>query len=273
MKKSILCNLIGLFVFFVACDPIEKRDKLGPIVPTSEFEYTITQNPEMDYVIYLENKTPKVLFSWDYAWDITTRQKDTVHILVPGEYKIKITATTPGGIVFDEHEIIVTMQDPDAFPEPEWEMLTNFAEGKSWSWDLSVPSPAGNGGYKGCTQPCWWMLNAAELEEQGVLNDYMIFDLNGGKHLTLVSESKPKAGETKGTFDLDMNNKIEGWSVGTLTTQNVIVPFGWDPNNDDLPFHRYDILKISEDQLQLSASQPGTGDWGEAWFYMFAPKE
>ena len=66
MKKSILCNLIGLFVFFVACDPIEKRDKLGPIVPTSEFEYTITQNPEMDYVIYLENKTPKVLFSWDY---------------------------------------------------------------------------------------------------------------------------------------------------------------------------------------------------------------
>ena len=51
-------------MFFVACDPIEKRDKLGPIVPTSEFEYTITQNPEMDYVIYLENKTPKVLFSW-----------------------------------------------------------------------------------------------------------------------------------------------------------------------------------------------------------------
>ena len=107
MKKSILYNLIGLLVFFVACNPIENRDKLGDITPASEFEYSITQDPQRDYIVYLENKTPKVLFSWDYAWGLTTRQK----IRFIFWFRVNIQSNYCNycwRIVFDEHEIVVT---------------------------------------------------------------------------------------------------------------------------------------------------------------------
>jgi hypothetical protein len=273
MKKAILYSFIGFFVLAVACDPIEDRDELGRKVPASEFDYSITQDPENDYLVTLENNTPDVLFSWDYAWGVTTKQKATVRMLVPGTYTIKITATTDGGIVFDEYEITVNDSDPEAFQEPEWEMLTNMAEGKSWAWDLSLPGAAGNGGYAGCFAPCWWVLDASGLEEQGVLNDYMTFDLNGGRNLTRVAESLPEPGAVTGSFDLNMTENVPDWSVGTLTTKNVTVPFGWDINNNNSPFYTYHILKITDTELHLAASQPGVGAWGEAWFYMFAPKE
>ncbi len=269
MKKILIYAFVGLLVTLIACEPIEIRDELGAIVPASDFDYEITQDPNNDYLVTLKNNTPGVMFSWNYAWGVTTKQETTVRMLVPGTYTIKITGTTAGGLVYDEYEVTVTDTDPDAFQEPEWEMLTNMASGKTWTWDTSLPGAYGNGGYKGCFSPCWWVLDGPAIDEQGYLNDKMILDLNGGRNMTLVSSE----GTTKGSFNIDLTDGVDGWSVGKFITDNVHVPAGWDPNSGNAPFYRYDILEISAEELHLAASQPGTGDWGEAWFYMFSPEE
>ncbi len=272
MKKNIQYALLGIVLATVACNPIENRDELGAVVPKEKFKYTITQDAANDYIVHLKNETPEVLFMWDYAWGTTLDQEATVKMSVPGTYKIKITATTAGGLVFDEKEIKVTKKDPDAFKEPEWEILTNMTAGKTWVWDTRKSAPWGNGGYKGCTAPCWWAVSAADLAGRGVLNDEMTFDLNGGRNLTLKAEEVPSPGITKGTFNIDMTSKIEGWSVGKLTTTNVTVINGINVNNNNAKFTEYNILKLTQDELALAAANAGTGDWGEAWFWLFKPK-
>lgn len=265
----------GILLLAAACDPIELRDEMGPKVNPSEFDYTITNMPGTDYMLILENKTPGVMFSWDYAWGVTRKQRDTVRILVPGTYEIKITATTAGGIVEDTKTVTVTQADPEAFQEPEWTYLTNLAAGKTWVWDDTQPSPWGNGGYRGCNAPCWWALTMADIIGRGVGSDEMTFDLNGGRNLTLKAAQDPAIymGTTKGSFDISFGAAREGWDVGKLTTTNVTVINGMQVNAANAVEDEFYILKLTEDQLVLSAPEPGvTDDWGTAWFWMFKPK-
>lgn len=275
MKKSLIFAFAGLMLTFVACDPIEDRDSIGSLVDPADFKYSITQTAGKDYELTLKNETPNVLFSWDYTWGMTLKQNTTVKMLSPGTYKIKITAATGGGLVFTESApVTVTMADPTAFLEPEWELLTNKADGKTWVWDTDKTAPWGNGGFKGCTAPCWWALSPADLAGRGVLNDQMTFNLNSGMNLVLNAASVPEAGITNGTFTLDLNHKIGDWSKGKLVTKNVTVINGIDPNAGNAKFYEYYILKLTEDEFHISAAanKEATGDWAEAWFWLFKPK-
>lgn len=273
MKKRML-YLVGGVVFLIgACTPIEDRQAAGPVVPAADFKYSITNDATNDYVLYLENKTPGVMFSWDYAWGVTRKQHDTVQMLVPGTYTVKIMATTAGGLVTDTKTITVTKANPTAFQEPQWAMLTNMTLGKTWVWDDSKPAPWGNGGFKGCNAPCWWAVSKSDLNGRGVGADEMKFDLNGGRNLTLTAASVPTAGVTKGTFDLKMVVYKPGWDIGTLTTTNTTVVNGIYVNNSNARVETFYVLKLTPTELVLSSPEPGvTGDWGTAWFWMFKPK-
>jgi hypothetical protein len=273
MKKRILYLLTGVVFMIGACTPIEIREEAGPVVPASDFQYTITNDAANDYIVTLDNQTPGVLFSWDYGWGVTRKQHDVVRFLVPGTYKVKITALTAGGIVNDEKTVTVTKADPQAFQEPQWQWLTNKAAGKTWIWDDTQAGPWGNGGFKGCNAPCWWVVSKSDLNGRGVGSDEMTFDLNGGRNLTLKAASVPSAGTIKGTFDLKFDVFKEGWDVGKLTTTNTTVLNGIYVNNSNAVVENFYVLKLTADQLVLSSPEPGvTGDWGTAWFWMFKPK-
>lgn len=273
MKKRILYLLTGVVFMVGACTPIEIREEAGPVVPASDFNYTITNDAANDYIVTLDNQTPGVLFSWDYGWGVTRKQHDVVRFLVPGTYKVKITALTGGGIVTDEKTVTVTKSDPEAFQEPQWQWLTNKAAGKTWIWDDTQAAPWGNGGYKGCNAPCWWAVSMSDLNGRGVGSDEMTFDLNGGRNLTLKAASVPSAGTIKGTFDLKFDVLLPGWDVGKLTTTNTTVINGIYVNNSNAVVENFYVLKLTADQLVLSSPEPGvTGDWGTAWFWMFKPK-
>lgn len=123
MKKRILYLVGGMILLFGACKPIENRQEAGAVVPATDFVYTITNDATNDYILYLENKTPEVMFSWDYAWGVSRKQHDTVKMLVPGTYTVNITATTAGGLVTTSKVVTVTKSDPTAFQEPEWTLL------------------------------------------------------------------------------------------------------------------------------------------------------
>jgi hypothetical protein len=274
MKKRLLYFVGGIVFLIGACTPIEDRQEPGPVVPATAFTYTITNDPTNDYILYLNNTTPGVMFSWDYAWGVSRKQKDTVKMLVQGVYNVKITATTAGGIVTDTKTVTVTKSDPSAFQEPEWAYLTNFTVGKTWVWDDTKPAPWGNGGFKGCNAPCWWAVSMSDINGRGVGSDEMTFDLNGGRNLTLTAASVPSAGVTKGTFDLKIGEILKpGWDMGKLTTTNTTVINGIYVNNGNARVESFYLLKLTETELVLSAPEPGvTGDWGTAWFWMFKPK-
>ncbi len=95
--------------------------------------------------------------------ELTRKQQDTVQMLVPGTYTVKITALTAGGLVTTTKSVTVTKQDPAAFQEPQWAQLTNMAAGKTWVWNDALPGVWGNGGFKGCNAPCWWVVNKAGM--------------------------------------------------------------------------------------------------------------
>jgi len=272
MKKKIL-SLVGGIVFLIgACTPIEDRQVAGPVVPATDFNYSITNDASNDYILYLENKTPGVMFSWDYAWGVTRKQNDTVRMQVPGIYTINVTATTAGGLVTDTKTVTVTKSDPTAFQEPEWQMLTNMTLGKTWVWNAALTKTWGNGGFKGSMGPDWWGQSKTELGPTG--NDEMTFDLNGGRNLTLNAASTPKAGIIKGTFDLKMGEILKpGWDIGKLTTANTTVLKGIYVNNGNAVAETFYVLKLNANELVLASPDPGvTGDWGEAFFWLFVPK-
>jgi PKD repeat protein len=216
------------------------------------------------------------MFSWDHAWGVSRKQHDTVKMLVPGTYTVKITATTAGGLVTDTKIITVTMSNPDAFQEPEWQYLTNFAAGKTWVWDNAKPAPWGNGGYMGCSAPCWWAVSMADLIGRGVGSDEMKFDLNGGYHLTLTAAKDPAAykGVTPGTFAIDFTKIVlAGWNTGLLTTTNTTIINGMQVNFSNQIEDEFYILKMTSSELVFCAPEPGvTWGWGTAWFWMFKPK-
>ena len=56
---------LGAMLLLVACTP--DNPELGNIIPQSELNFSITQNPEKDNIIYLENKTAGIIPYWDWG--------------------------------------------------------------------------------------------------------------------------------------------------------------------------------------------------------------
>lgn len=274
MKRNIIFYLGGLLLLFAACDPILDKDEIGAIVPQSDFKYTITQDPTNDYIVYIKNETPGVLFKWNSGWETSYQQNDTLIIPIAGATPIKVTAVTAGGLVDFEVNLTVTKQQPGAFSEAYWSQLTNLGAGKTWVWDNTKSAVWGNGGYKGCNSPCWWTVGYADMAGQNAQNDEMTFKLSGGYKLSLKAEMYPNPGNIEGTFVLDMNSTIGSWSIGLLKTQEVTIVRGVNPNGGNAPFYAYNILALNDNELVLAAPEggAGAGDWSTAWFWLFKPK-
>lgn len=272
MKKRLLFFTGGLVLLVIACNPIEKREEAGAVVPASDFTYTIKNDAAKDYILYLDNQTPGVMFSWDYAWGTTRKQHDTVKMLVPGTYTVKITALTAGGLVTTTKSVTVTMNNPAAFVEPQWQYLTNYAAGKTWIFNAALTKTWGNGGFKGSYGPDWWGQSKTELGATG--NDELKFDLNGGYHATLTAATTPWPGVTAGTFSLDLYTILKpGWDIGKMSFANTTVPKGIYVNNGNAIAYDFYVLTLTTSSLILASPDPGvTGDWGEAWFWLFVPK-
>jgi len=54
-----------------------------------------------------------------------------------------------------------------------------------------------------------------------------------------------------------------------MTTKNVSVLCGKQPNAANAPVNDYDVLKLTSTKLVLAFPEPGSGSGGTAWFWMF----
>lgn len=226
-NMKILYRLIAgaMALAVVACDPIEDRDELGSI-PT-ELKYSVTQDPELDNRVFLENQTAGTIPFWDYVLNTSTREKDTVYIPFPGDYWIKFKGYAAGGVTAtDSIKITVKNFCADCVSDPAMIALTNRVEGRTWVFN-SV-SPVG-----------WY--GTTFIEEGGDSNDWsyfpqtyneisswsnfwpgwtaagpnkdfgeMTFDINNNFNVSVTQTSLTSDAQstTKGTFSFDTEKRI-----------------------------------------------------------------
>jgi len=104
-------------------------------------------------------------------------------------------------------------------------------------------------------------------------NGYMVFSLAG---LTLKKSNAAGTVTETGTVGLDLGAtgiKKDGngavWASAKMTTKNVSVLCGKQPNAANAPVNDYDVLKLTSTKLVLAFPEPGSGSGGTAWFWMF----
>ena len=242
---------IGALLLLVACSPDDPQ--LGNIVAESELDISVTQNPEKDNIIYLENNMSGIIPYWDYVVGFSNKSRDTVSIYFAGEYDIKFHALDKGGSVLTTRKVTVSQNDEDYFRDPIWTLLTNGSEGKTWVWNDDLPAVYGNGG-RGSTAPEWWQVPMEEVISSGWEVGEMKFDLNGAQNFTKTLNGGTT---TKGFFNLDIEHNRLSLSGANLLHGAEYLSDGADGNY-------YVIIKLTETELVLARQGDG---WQNTWMF------
>lgn len=179
--KNILYSLIGLTMLLAACNTIEDRDVLGPILTKDQLSIAIVQNPAGSNKVILQNKTKGAIMYWDWGTGTSHRATDTIYIPFKGTFKLKYTAFCAGGTVTDSTTFSVAAMDNTYFDQdPAWKGLTAGGAGQTWVWAIGVPGGniAGNGP-ENSQAPAWWTMTATPDNSWLKFNDEVTIDLNG----------------------------------------------------------------------------------------------
>jgi len=306
MKKIFYSILTIAFIFLcAACDPlVEKADVGNVLTSADQIQATVTPlvvNGQNSNKVAVHCTSP-VLCQWTDGI-LTYISNDTVMTLfTTGDVTITLNALAANGNQFSKTYSVQI--DEMTFPvDPHWAIFAGEGvEGKTWVWALDIPdkwAPGvaaggvyGNGGYLENNAAVWWL---PDIHDFGVADDQMTFDLNGGANFTLVtgntqtqSDGSPKglpSGTYKGSFKFDFSKTIatnsppgasggNDWSIGSLILSGgPTVSLGYQPNVDgNPPIYIYNILYLDDNVMILAAPEPGAGDWGGCWYWIFKQK-
>ena len=222
----------------------------------SEIKFRVEQPQSIDAggnTVILINETPGTVSMWDYGTGRSNRAVDTVRFAFKGDYVIKFSALTAGGIVeMDSVTVSVTEDNLNYVNDPLWTALSGgVGEEKAWVLDteakfFSGPLSfygvnngwlAGGGPWNGNAEEtgcygsdCWtWSPGLSDIYP-GMMaqGDYgvMTFNLKGGPYF---QATKPMEGGVvqNGTYFLDINAK-------RLTINNASILRGYKPAKNGL---------------------------------------
>jgi hypothetical protein len=269
IKNLLLVGLMGSALS--ACDPAEDRESLGEPLSASDLNYSVSQQPGYDNMVYLENQTPQTIPYWDYVIGTSTRDKDTVVFPFGGDYWIKYTAFGKGGSAIDSTKVTVTENDPEYFSDPSYDLLTNGMNGKYWKLVRVTLGPATN--HEAIWgDVSWWSADAYNW------NDSAYFDLNGGFHFKRFHNGEV----TESKFDLNLNEVLTG-AVIPDPGRSILINGGnqlpvRDGSNEMAEINKthYRIYKLSADTLIVGqgayyTASRTTEDW--SYYHWYVPVE
>lgn len=251
----------------------KKNDyQLGSLPDKSQINMEVKQDLTVDpggNTVYLINHTDKVEPIWDYATGTSTRRVDTVHYAFQGDYIIKRSAVTQGGIVvLDTMTIHVTKDNLNYVNDPLWIALSGgVGQEKTWLLDLDAngvskffDSPvyfAGDdyswGGQ--CAKPdgnCWnWFPKWSDNTWICAKADYgsMSFSLKGGPFVSVDQKATGNAGISNGTYYLDKDAKTISFSGVTPLNQGY-----------DQLYTKGRIISLTENTLQIAFKHPSKAE-------------
>lgn len=266
---------MAVTLMMTACDPAEDRDVLSGAITAENLQISATPvvvDGKNSNRIELNSDGVACLSSWNYGNGITTSTNTIVELVLPGTNDIIFTGLNHDGTSITK---TLTVEVETLIDVPaEWGILCGTGE-KSWVWDdTQADAVWGNGGYLASVSPSWWKVKLSEIDDQAPGEGdgaEMVFSVKGSSLTKIKSDGTSE----KGSFAFDMTAKkilVDGtvWAKGKLTTKNVAVLCGIQPNASGAPVYEYDILTLSDTKMVLSFPEPGDG--GAAWFWVFKAK-
>jgi hypothetical protein len=296
--KNVLYK-VGMFLLIgvMACQ--DELPELDQVPNASEVNFTVEQALDIDpggNTVILRNETPETVAIWDYQTGKSNRKVDTIRYAFKGDYTIKFSALTGGGIVEKEPiTISVTENNFSYVNDPLWINLTG-GPGEEKSWLLDIDAKYFNGplyfygvdnGWldgggpwdpsfeTGCYGDDCWMWDPAYADNTWLMPDgdygIMTFNLINGSYF---SATKPMEGgiEQDGTFFLDINSKM-------LTINDASILRGYKGNNAGIAgvsnWTNYTVFTLTEDYMQLGVirDQDIDGEPPAMLVYNFISKE
>ncbi len=272
--KYINWLIIALFTMVMGC----KKDEyaLDKLVSASDLDFEVVQDLQVDpggNTVYLVNKTPQSIPMWDYGTGKSTRQRDTIRFAFKGEYVIKYSAATGGGIV--EHEpvtINVTEDNLNYVNDPKWTALSGGV-GNEKTWYLDLDANGVSKFFKGpvyfssnnydpstdciTTGACWiWEADWPNNQWIGDKGDYgsMTFNLKGGPFVKVEHKMNAGLGTQNGTFFLDAANNM-------LTMTGAQILQNANAKNDIGDWSNLKIISLDENTMQLAAKHKSKAEY------------
>lgn len=264
--KILITTFLMLAMLVSSCSP--DTYSLDAVTDKSDIEYEITQDFAADpggNTVIMKNKTPGVVLTWDYVTGKSNKAAEMVKYAFKGNYTIKITAVTGGGIVeLDPYTVTVTKDNLNYVNDPLWTALSGgVGKSKTWYLDLNAdgvskyfPGPmsfSGNklGWQKECTGEtalCWtWEPEWKGNEWIADKGDYgsMTFSLDGGPFVKVEHKLTTARGTENGTYFLD-TAKHELTMTNAAILQN-----SWGAN-DAKDWNNCKIITLTEDAMQIA---------------------
>jgi hypothetical protein len=228
-----LFSLLLAAMFFVSsCQ--QDDHQLGRLLDKSEVKFSVVQDLSLDpggNTVILKNETPETVPMWDYGTGRSTRQVDTVRFAFKGDYVVKFSAMTAGGVVEVEPKTItVTQNNFDYVKDPLFTALAGgVGQEKTWTLDINATHFDGplyfygtkNGWQGACLEPggdCWnwnpvyqdntWLMPAGDYGT-------MTFNLKDGPYVQVNHLKIPSRGQESGTYFLNENAKTLTFSGAT----------------------------------------------------------
>ncbi len=263
---KILFSLLLASVFLItACQ--QDDYELGTMLSKSEINYEVIQEYSIDEggnTVILRNNTPGTVSMWDYGTGRSTRMVDTIRFAFQGEYVIKFSAVTAGGIVeMDPITIEVTDDNLNYVNDPLW-LLLSGGPGNEKTWLLDFDADGVSKYFNGplyfahenwswgntCEGEDCWMWDPSVQGNDWIADpgDYgtMTFNLKGGPFVTVDHKLTTGRGTEEGTYYLDINAK-------TLTLTDVWpLQNSWAATDAGNDFSMMKVITLTEDAMQLA---------------------
>jgi hypothetical protein len=277
MKNAIIILPMLLVLTVASCTKDEHS--LGASPAKADIKYSVTQDFKADSggnTVILRNLTPQTISIWDFGTGTSTRMTDTVHFAFKGDYTIKFSAATAGGIVqldsvvvkvTEENLSYVTDQmyyDISGGPgkEKQWVLDT---DGKFFLGPLTFIDPAN-------FSTVWWDAGQGIFPDNMARGDYglMTFGLLGGPGFKAV---KPMEGNItqSGSYSLNLPKKrltITGGTIlrGYKPAKNGISGINWS---------YYEIISLTSTTMSLGVyrDKDVDGEGNALLVYNFISKE
>jgi hypothetical protein len=260
MKKyKIVYFILGLSLFYTACDPIEQTYDLGGVLSPSEVRsgLSISNEKPGNNKLILKNNLNGISGVWNYG--VGTSAKKNVEVVVPpGKHIIKFTALCDGGVTIVKDSLEVTTVEYDL--DIEWTYLCGAPAdgGKTWVWANGNPNMGNNGastffgnGSEFCTSPEWWKGDSTEIGIAG-LYDEMVFTYLGVTFIDKSDESTTLSSKSGG-FILDTKSKeVAGKAIeGTLELPFYVMDKKLDDPVKFANAMKYEIVKLNANEMTL----------------------
>ncbi len=293
-----MTGTLAIILAMVACEPqLADKPDIGNPPTADQLSFSIT--PGSDEFNFVITNTSSVVGipSWEFGNGTKgTGQSNITRYPMPGDYTVKMTLVTRGGVATITKTLTQTETDFSIFTDPVYVNLTGGvadADGKTWMVDAESKGHFGVGDVTLATGIGldWWSANPNDKSGTGayddeltfILTDFVVkYDNKGVSYVKGYTKDDPALAtvylnprQNKDDWDVDYTTPVTGnWTIVEQGGAKYIVINSATPIFPGLDVgaknHTYKILQINENLLELTC-ESSYENWTK-WHFLLIPK-